>query len=585
MLKLIEWAKGKQFWLGGLVLAFVVGTSAFVNGGTAPAASPFQFEVTLAKAAAEGIAELGLDVPVTGRVFVIISKNGGSEPRAQIDVTGVPFWGKDVHALEEGASVALGDGDPAVVGYPLEGLGDIPPGLYYVQAFVNVYTTFERSDGHVVEMHLNSGAGQNLWRAPGNAHSRVTRIYLDPEKSGTVSLALTEVIPPIEGQNEGESLQQGNPRDTDWVKYVKLQSEPLSEFWGQPMHIGANVLLPQGYEENPDVDYPVIYLQGHFPGSRAPFRFEEEEGNDFYEFWTSDEAPRVIAVTFRDANPYYDTSYSVNSENVGPYGDAIMTELIPYIEENFRVIDEPWARVLAGGSTGGWEALAMKVWHPDFFGGTWAWCPDAVDFHYHQLVNIYEDENAYLTVYDWVTVERPSARSIDGNIRFTIQQENHMEWAIGPQERSGGQWAIWQAVFSPVGADGYPQPLWDPLTGEINPDVAEYWKAHYDITYKLQQEWEKIGPDLAGQLTLTNGDMDTYYLNQASYLLRDWLESTSAPYAAASFDFGPQEPHCWIGESPNEPGKEMSYAEFVQIVTDHVTENAPDDADLESWQY
>ena len=134
---------------------------------------------------------------------------------------------------------------------------------------------------------------------------------------------MTEVIPPIEPLQEGEVLQQGNPRDTDWVKFVKIKSELLSEFWGRDMYIGANVLLPRGFYDEPDRRYPVLYLQGHFPGRRAPLGFSEgsersRRGAATYEYWTSDSAPKVVAVTFRDANPIYDTSYEINSANPSP---------------------------------------------------------------------------------------------------------------------------------------------------------------------------------------------------------------------------------------------------------------------------
>ena len=575
--------------LGMLVLASIPG---FAN--TLEGSNSLKFQVTLAENAANNIAKLGLEVPIKGRVFVIISRDGSSEPRDQVDVPGPPFWGKDVQGLTGGRSVVISDEDAAVIGYPFAKFSDIPPGEYYVQAFLNVYTTFHRADGHVVEMHLNSGAGQSMFSSPGNAYSRVQRLYLDPARSGLVPLSITEVIQPDQPPKEGEVLQQGNYEDTEWVKYVKIKSEVVSEFWGHDMYIGANILLPAGYEEHPDVYYPVIYLQGHWPGGRAPFRFKE--GTDFYDFWTSDSAPRMIVVTFRDANPYYDTSYSVNSANVGPYGDAIMQELIPFIESRFRIIQEPWARVLAGGSTGGWEALAMQVWYPDFFGGTWAWCPDPVDFHYFQIVNIYEDENAYYRAVAWgdvheaqnewgLRVERPDYRRPDGNIGFTMRMENYWERALGPNGRSGGQWAIWQAVFGPVGADGYYQPLWDPITGDINHEVAEYWKENYDITYILQRDWDTIGPKLVGKIHVATGDMDSWHLNEAVYLLQEFLESTTDPAAKASFDYGRREPHCWIGTSPTRPGEEMSYAEFVTLVADYITNNAPEGADTESWKY
>jgi hypothetical protein len=571
MFRLRNELKGRHWWRAGLLLPMVMLMVFTFNGRPTDKPSNLEFRVQLTQEAAEGIGELGLAVPVTGRVFVIVSQEDRGEPRDQVDVTGVPFWGKDVHMFTPSSWVSLDDRDPAVIGYPLANIAELPPGDYYVQAFLNVYTTFNRADGHQVEMHLNSGAGQWLWEAPGNAYSEVQQIHLDSGRGGKIYLDISEVIQP---SGSGDVLQQGNFEDTEWVKYIKIKSDPVSDFWGQDMYIAANILLPAGYDENPEMYYPVIYEQGHWPGSRAPLRFREREGNAMYDFWTSDEAPRFIAVSFRDANPYYDTSYSVDSANVGPYGEAIMTELIPYIEENFRIIHEPWARLLEGGSTGGWEALAMKVWNPDFFGGTWAWCPDAVDFHYHQLVNVYEHNNAYFTEYDWTKVERPSARRPDGNLRFTIKQENEWELAAGPDDRSGGQWDIWEAVYSPVGPDGYPMPVWDPVTGVLDHDVAQYWLENYDIVYKLQQNWASIGPLLDGQLAVTNGMMDTYYLNEATYLLKDFIDSADPP-AEVIFDFGFREPHCWIGESPNNPGQEMSYVEFLQIAADWVEANKP----------
>ncbi len=579
--------KGK--WIGQTLLVLL--TIAFKSGALAdrqscscPSPAELKFKIAIAPEAFEQIASLGLQVPITGRVFVIITKDGSEEPRFQIDVTGVPFWGKDVFNFGPDQSVVIADGDPEVLGYPLPSIAEIPPGEYYVQAFLNVYTIFHRADGYTLALHQDAGEGQNLWRSPGNAYSKVERVYLDPSEPKVIKLTLSEVIPPLQPLQAGEVLQQGNPRDTKWVKYVKIQSRLLSEFWGQPIYIGANILLPKGYEELPHVYYPVIYLQGHFPGDRAPFGFREGKG-EFYEFWVSDNIPRFIVVTIRDANPYYDTSYSVNSANLGPYGDAIVYELIPYIEENFRIIREPWARILAGGSTGGWEALALQIWYPDFFGGTWAWCPDPVDFHYYQLVNIYEDENAYYIDHGWVKVERPSARKTDGNPLFTIKQEYLWEWAQGPKHRSGGQWAVWEAVFGPVGPDGYPKPLWDAFTGQIDRAVAEYWRENYDINYKLQKEWPILGPKLVGKLHITVGTADTYYLENAVYLLRDFLESTKDPYAAASFDFGERKPHCWRGYSPFRPGEQISYSEFLLVVADYITKRAPPGADTTSWKY
>ncbi len=583
-----------------LVFILTALTSTFVL-----ADNNLNFEVTLSENVVEDLEKLGFETPIDGRIFVIISNNGSVEPKNNVGIAGEPIWAKDVENMTVEDSFVIDDGNTQVSSWPLDNFNDLEKNGYYIQAFMNIYTTFHRSDGHIIKMHLNSGAGQSVFNAPGNIYSEVKNIYIDPDKGGNIKLELSDIIQPPNPLEEGEVLQQGNFEDTEYVKYPKIKSEIVSEFWGHDMYIGANILLPKGFEENTDTKYPVIYHLGHWPGGRAPMGFEEgEEDNDFYDFWLSDEAPRVIVVNIRDANPYYDTSYSVNSENVGPYWDAISKELIPYIEENYRAISEPWARAVAGGSTGGWEAMATKVLHPEFFGGTWSWCPDAIDFHHHQIVNIYEDENAYSMAASWgdtnkaegewgVSIERPDVVRDDGNISFTMRQENMYENVVGPNNRSGGQWSIWEAAYSPVGSNGYPQNIWNPVTGEINEDVAEEWK-NYDLVHILKENWEDLAPKINGELYIATGTMDTFYLDKAVIILEDFLEEAENPKADIPIEYGLYEPHCWIGASPDSPklelkpnvyistGDEMTYNEFVPIVADYISENAPEDAEM-SW--
>ena len=342
--------------------------------------------------------------PLTGRVYVIISRNGKIEPRLQMTPKYVDLlvWAKDVHALKPGEPVII---DEDVFGFPLKSIKDIPAGDYYLQGFVNIYTEFKRSDGHTLWLHNDQWEGQRWYASPGNIYSDVQKAHIDPAKQNVISMNCTNVIPPIK-----------IPEDTQWVKRIKFQSKILTEFWGAPIYLGATLLLPKGYDSHPDADYPVNYIQGHF-NLRAPYGFETNEpgegspggraGYEFSKFWISDECPRIVAVTFQHPCPYYDDSYAVNSANVGPYGDAVMNELIPYIEEHFRIIRKPYARVLSGGSTGGWESLALQVFHPDFFGGTWTYCPDPVDFRAFTTVNFYEDKNAYYKEFGWLKVPTP----------------------------------------------------------------------------------------------------------------------------------------------------------------------------------
>jgi hypothetical protein len=557
-----------------LALALLVAACASPPGPTGPT-----FAIEFTQAAADSIQALGLEVPVDGRVFVIVSRSSEREPRLQTGVNGVPFWGKMVSGLKPGDVVEITPGDPEVRGYPLDSAADLPPGEYQMQAVFSVYTTFERSDGHTVSMHLNSGAGQNQWRAPGNAYSAPVSVTIREGESRLIPLSLHEVVPPSDPVPPGGSLQQGNPQDTEWVKYVKIRSELLSDFWGKDMYIGANVLLPAGYASS-SMDYPVMYMQGHFPGGRSPFNFDPDEpgrgrGEGFNAWWTSGQAPPVVAISFRDANPYYDTSYSVNSENLGPYGDAITQELIPHLEQEFRLVPEEWARIVAGGSTGGWEAIAMQVFYPDYFGGSWGWCPDPVDFNYHQIVNVYEDDNAYFTENEWHTIERPNARQFDGNIRSTVRQENLLELATGPDTRSGGQWAIWEAVFGPVGENGYPRPIWDAETGAIDKQTAEHWGGNYDIHQYLKANWETVGPQLDGKLHIAVGDMDSYYLDNAVYLLDEFLSQATGPRIDARIEYGRRKPHCWTGYSPTGSGEDLTTQEFVEEAASHMYSRRP----------
>lgn len=510
--------------------------------------------------------------PMTGRAFVIITKDSQTEPRLQTGLhmrSGTPMFGEGFEAIGPTEKV-LFDGNTH--GFPYTSIDDLPPGEYYVQALINVYTEFKRADGHTVWLHDDQWEGQKLTISPGNLYSEVQKIQISPSKPNTIRLVANRVIPPVE-----------IPPDTEWVKRIRFQSKILSDWWGRPIYLGATVLLPKGYTENPSVKYPVNYIQGHFslgaPDGFNPVEPAEGEtrgraGYEFYQWWTSDEAPRFLSVTFQHPTPYYDDSYAVNSENNGPYGDAIMQELIPAVEEQFRAIGEPWARVLTGGSTGGWEALALQIYHPDFFGGAWGLCPDPIDFRAYGLINIYEDENAYWRSFNGIKADRGESRETDGQLRYTIRQGNSYEWMLGPNSRSGQQWHIWEATFSPVGPDGYPKRLWDWKTGVIDHEVAEAWRK-YDLTDYLKTNWDWIAPKLVNKLHIFTGDMDTYFLNNAVVLMEEFLLSRADPYYAGVITYGDRQPHCW---GPR--GREI-YDYFDA----HIRLNAPEDTDLESWHY
>ncbi len=556
--------KRRILFMAGIALCLAL--LALPSGHTATADT--RFEISYPAAIDNG--------PITGRVFVMISKTNRVEPRLQAGSyqASVPFYGLDVNALQPGRNAVI---DGSTLGYQVESLRQLPAGEYYVQALLNVYTQVHRKDGHKIWVHMDQWEGQQWNRSPGNLVSEVQRVRLDPAKGFNVKLSLTKKLPPVVV-----------PPDTEWVKRVKIQSKLLTEFWGHPIYLGASVLLPKGYAQDANRKYPAIYIQGHF-GLGAPFGFTtqvpaapesteqrkarlnrgaREPSYEFSQAWMSDDFPRMAAVTFQHPTPYYDDSYAVNSVNNGPYGDALLTELIPYLEKNFRLRAEPQARVLTGGSTGGWEALALQIFHPKFFNGAWSLYPDPVDFRRYQMSNVYEDDNAFeVPAGDWAKLIRPLSRNADGQVTLTMREMSRLEAVLGSNVRSGQQIAAWDAAYGPVGKDGYPRPIWDRLTGKIDREVALYMRDHgYDLRYNLEKNWAKIGPDLVGKIHVYCGDMDDYYLNLAVYHLEDFLKAADNPKAEAVFEYGrPMKPHGW---------QPFTNAELVRLMDARINKTA-----------
>jgi hypothetical protein len=536
--------------------------------------------------------------PLDGRVLLMLSADSTQEPRFQIsdDADTQLLFGVNVDGLKPGAPAVI---DGSVLGYPIKSLAGIKPGWYWAQALLHRYETFHLKNGHTVKLPMDRGEGQQWNRAPGNLYSAPKKMWIDPRKNVIVKITLDQEIPPIEP-----------PKDTKYIKHVKIQSKLLTEFWGRPMYLGACVLLPEGFEAHPEARYPLAIFHGHFPSTFGGFRetppdpnlkpdyskrfnihgynkIVQEHAYQFYKDWTGPNFPRLVIIEIQHANPYYDDSYAVNSANLGPYGDAITYELIPFVEKQFRCIGQGWARFLYGGSTGGWEALAAQVFYPDEYNGCWAACPDPIDFRAYTIVNIYEHENAYYVDSKFKKTPRPGRRNYLGEVGATLEEMNHRELVLGTHSRSGDQWDIWQAVYSPVGADGYPKPIWDKLTGKIDRSVAEYWRENYDLGYILKRDWPKIGKKLQGKIHIYCGDMDNYYLNNAVYLVEDILKNTKDPHYDGEVDYGDRAEHCWNGdhERPNAISRLRYHQMHAPKILKRIRKSAPAGADTTSWRY
>jgi hypothetical protein len=537
--------------------------------------------------------------PLDGRLLLLLANNNKTEPRFQIGdgLKTQLVFGVDVEGWSPGQKRSI---DDSAFGFPFRSLRDVPPGEYYAQAVLNRYETFTLGNGKTVKLPPDQGEGQQWSRKPGNIYSKPVKVTVDKDHNASADIVMNQIVPPVK-----------EPSDSKYIKHVKIQSKLLSDFWGRPMYLGAHVLVPEGFDEHPEAKYPLMVFHGHFPDDFGGFstepppadmdtsdyvdrfgiygynKFQKQEAYNFYKQWTSARFPRFLVIEIQHANPYYDDSYAVNSANLGPYGDAIMKELIPEVEKRFRGIGQGWARFTYGGSTGGWEALAVQMFYPDDFNGCFAACPDPIDFRAYCLIDIYKQKNAYWYESDFKKLPVPSHRNYLGQIQSTMQESNHFELALATHSRSGGQWDIWEAVYSPQGEDGYPKRIFDKETGVIDQEVAQYWKENYDLRYILERDWATLGPKLKGKIHIYCGDMDNYYLNNAVYLMEDFLKKTNNPFYAGEVDYGDRAEHCWNGdhENPNYVSRLRYNTMYLPRILKRISDSAPAGADTKSWRY
>jgi S-formylglutathione hydrolase FrmB len=432
----------------------------------------------------------------TGRVLLVLQKadgapaptrrSGGSEPRYQLGRTGVnaaPYFGADMDNFTADKQAVI---DDSATPFPVAKLSDVPAGNYLVQAV----------------FHTNRDI--NLPNAFGNLHSKPVRITWDPAKGETHKLTLTERLP-----------DEQVPADTATVKYLKFPSKLLSDFHKRPMFYRVSVILPRDFErEHPGNTY---LLCVHIGGYGTRYTMAGMMQPD----------PRFVQILTDGAGPYGDP-YQVNSDNNGPMGDALTQEVIPHIEKTYRCGGTN-RRFTTGASTGGWVSLALQIFYPDYFNGCWSSCPDSVDFRAYELINIYEDKNAYVNRYGF---ERPSQRTLDGDTVMTVRHESQVEnvlgrggnWAVGAKD-----WCAWNATYGPRGDDGTPKPLWDPKTGVIDRSVTKHWEK-YDLRLVLERNWSALAPKLNGKIHVWVGDADDYFLNNAVHRLKASMEKVTPPF-------------------------------------------------------
>jgi hypothetical protein len=537
--------------------------------------------------------------PLDGRLILLLSRDFTQEPRDHVSpeepLESPYLFGINVAALAPGATAIVDDG---AFGWPARQLSSVPEGDYLVQAVLNRYETFHMADGRILQLPPDQGEGQQWAHKPGNLYSTPLKLHLDPKHPMRTELRLDQQVAAVPPKS-----------DSEFIRHIRIRSELLSRFWGRDVFIGAHVLVPKGFDAHPQAHFPLMVFHGHFPDDISGFRTEppdpnlkpeyskrfhlagynliqQQEAYAFYQKWISADFPRFLVVELEHANPFYDDSYAVNSANLGPYGDAINQELIPEIERRFRGIGAGWARFTYGGSTGGWEALATQVFYPDMYNGAFAACPDPIDFRAYTLINLYEDANAYALQGEASVVERPAFRNYLGEVFETQRDANYMELVQGDHSRSGGQYDIWQAVFGPVGEDGYPRPIFDKVSGAIDKNVAAYWREHFDLSYILLRDWSALAPKLAGKIHVYVGSADNYFLNDSVYFAQQRLEALQPKYGG-SVAYGERAEHCWNGDPtlPNAYSRLHYNVQYLPVILQRIAASAPAGADLKSWRY
>ena len=437
-----------------------------------------------------------IHAPVSGRLLVFIAKGTSAKHVSINEFRPDATWvaAREVHDLAPGATIDI---DTDGTAYP-KAFSDLAPGDYQVQAVLDEDHTYNYS-GLTAGDLISPVLTLKNW-TPGQGR--------EPE------LALDAVVAP-------RAPFKLRPQDRQAATHLRLaqdQSALLTKFWGRPMFVRGWVVLPPGYHKHPSRRYPTVYWTHGFGGTLAFCKFM---GIHIYERMAAGKMPPMIWVMLDEHLPT-GTHEFANSVNDGPWGTALTQEYVPWVEAHYRMLDRARDRYLQGHSSGGWATLQLQINYPRIFGGTWSTSPDPSDFHDFTGINLYApDANVY---------HRPDGSPyplvrMHGKVIETFEQFARLEQVLGPY---GGQMASFDWVFSPRGPDGRPEPMFDRKTGDVNPAVVAYWRAHYDLAHILKTTWTRRGPYLKGKIHVYVGTADTFYLNGAAEKLDVVLKQLGA---------------------------------------------------------
>jgi len=443
----------------------------------------FSSQLVLAQQFRVSFAETIFDKPFTGKVFLYLSKDHREPMKAVVGFEQFPCFVIDVKNIQPGQVVLF---DDKAIAYP------------------NIFSKIERGDYYVQVVWDRNLGGRAISESPGNIYSKPTRVKFGDDKKKIYSILCDSVIP--------EKIFH----EIRFVKELKIQSALLSAFHHKPFFLAGAVILPPSYYDQPERKYPLVVRVSGWGGDyHAPSTDTTLRGKLL-------DSLEVIAI-FLDGNCSLGHSVYANSDNNGPWGDVLVKEFIPELEKRYRC---DGARLLFGHSSGGWTVIWLQTHYPDFFTAAWASSPDPIDFRDFHRVNLYEDNDMFYTK---DSVLRPLA--IVSGLPWMFQKHG---WQMEHVIYRGEQKHSYDAVFSARGADGNPESICDPVTGEINKKVLEHWK-QYDISIYLRTNWEKLQKDLQGKIRISAGEQDNFFLNGGVHLLEREMKNRNTGFVFAYY--------------------------------------------------
>jgi S-formylglutathione hydrolase FrmB len=452
-----------------------------------------------------------LPAPVSGRLLIFLKQGAGDKDVSVSEFHPAETWvaAREIHDVAPGESIEV-DADQIAFPKPFSALG---AGTYEAQAVLDVEHTYNYSARNAKDW-ISPVVALASW-TPGSGAEPVLALdhhqEEDPRLAAMMAAMAAQAKPGVAQRED-------------------LESPLLTRFWGRPTYIRAWVILPPGYDEHAATTYPTAYWTAGFGGT---LEYSLPSGLSLRKRMEDGKMPPMIWVMLDESIPE-GTHEFADSVNNGPWGAALTTEFIPYLEKKYHMDARRTGRLLNGHSSGGWASLQLEVNYPNVFGGTWSTSPDPSDFHDFTGPDLYA---ANANVFHFADGSPVPIFRDKGKVIATFEQFTHLEDVLGPY---GGQVSSFDWVFSPKGPSGAPEPMFDHQTGAVHPEVVAYWHDHYDLANIVESHWAEDGASLKGRIHVFVGTADTFYLDGAAHKFEARLKALDAD---AHFTFIPDRTH------------------------------------------